>query len=85
MADIGNMICLRPPTDGNRKIGKLSDFFITGLFAFRVIFAPNIFFRTQDSAPKVNLNFHKCEDLNVKGAPIDLFGSLPAAVLFTRF
>ena len=36
---------------------------LTSVFSFDygVILAPEIFFRTQDSAPKVNLNFHKCK------------------------
>ena len=42
----------------NRKLG---DSLLINPFAFCVILAPEYFLRTQDSAPKVNLNFHKCE------------------------
>ena len=39
----------------------LSGLAVRDPFAFRVMLAPKIFLRTQDSAPKVNLKFHKCE------------------------
>ena len=50
-----------PRIFSSSKIQFLKDILRRDPFAFHVILAPEIFLRTQDSAPEVNFKFHKCE------------------------